>query len=138
MNSQPKLSDGLNECTKTNSVLASRQENGDWTFRDSQGDLKALDVLFSRYRRTLILVAFRMLGDHRQAEDAVRRCLQSAATRNMPRFKSEGAFRSWLFRVLIDVAWLILREREWATRLLRADRARIYPICPDVAWKLLS
>jgi DNA-directed RNA polymerase specialized sigma24 family protein len=98
-----------------------------------RGNLEALDVLFSRYRRTLLLVAYRVLGDDNQAEDAVQRCLQSAASRNVPRFENEGAFRSWLVRVLIDVALFILQEREWAARILRTDQARIYPINPEFA-----
>ena len=106
MNSQLKLGDRVNDCEGLS---------------NSEGNLEALNVLFLRYRRTLLFVAYRVLGDHNQAEDAVQRCLQSATTRNMPRFESEGAFRSWLVRVLIDVAWLILREREWSARALRTD-----------------
>jgi DNA-directed RNA polymerase specialized sigma24 family protein len=115
MNSQLKLGDRVNDCEGLS---------------NSQGNPEALNVLFLRYRRTLLLVAYRVLGDHNQAEDAVQRCLQSAAFRNVPRFETEGAFRSWLVRVLIDVALFILQEREWAARIVRTDLARIYPIDP--------
>jgi hypothetical protein len=98
------------ESAEMNPALTLRSE--DEILSNSQGNLEALDVLFSRYRRTLLLVAYRVLGDHNQAEDAVQRCLQSAASRHVPRFETEGAFRSWLVRVLIDVALLILQERE--------------------------
>lgn len=103
---------GRSESAEMNLVLALRSEDEGETFSNSQGNLEALDVLFSRYRRTLLLVAYRVLGDHNQAEDAVQRCLRSAS-RNVPRFENEGAFRSWLVRVLIDVALFILQEREW-------------------------
>jgi RNA polymerase sigma-70 factor, ECF subfamily len=116
MNSQLKLGDRVNDCEGLS---------------NSQGNLEALNVLFLRYRRTLLFVAYRVLGDHNQAEDAVQRCLQSAAYRNVPRFENEGAFRSWLVRVLIDVALFILQEREWASRIVRTDLARIYPIDPE-------
>jgi hypothetical protein len=119
------------ESEEMNPVLALRSEDEDEIFSNSQGNLEALDVLFSRYRRTLHLVAYRVLGDDNQAEDAVQRCLQSAASRNVPRFENEGAFRSWLVRVLIDVALFILQER--AARILRPDQARIYPINPEFA-----
>jgi DNA-directed RNA polymerase specialized sigma24 family protein len=115
------------------SVLTLRSEDEDETLSNSQWNLEAVDVLFSRYRRTLLLVAYRVLGDDNQAEDAVQRCLRSAASRNVPRFENEGAFRSWLVRVLIDVALFILQEREWAARILRTDQARIYPINPEFA-----
>ena len=101
------------ESAEMNPVLALRSEDEDEIFSNSQGNLEALDVLFSRYRRTLLLVAYRVLGDHNQAEDAVQRCLQSAGSRHVPRIETEGAFRSWLVRILIDVALLILQERKW-------------------------
>jgi Sigma-70 region 2 len=84
---------------------------------NSQGRIGALDLLLSQYRSTLSLVAYRVLGDQHLVEDAVQRCLLSAS-RDVPQFENEGAFRSWLVRVLIDEALLILHEREWATHIL--------------------
>jgi hypothetical protein len=153
MNRQPKLGDGVKDCeslrkwghwqrhdfpvrsesAEMKSALALRSEDEDEILSNSQGNLETLNVLFLRYRRTLLLVAYRVLGDHNQAEDAVQRCLQSAASGNVPRFENEGAFRSWLVRVLIDAALFILREREWATRTLSPDQARIYRIYPEFA-----
>ena len=57
----------------------------------------------SRCRGTLYLVAFRILDDQERAEEAVRNCL--LAISHLPAsFESEGAFRCWLIRVLIDEA----------------------------------
>ena len=92
--------------------------NKNETHSNSQGNLETLDVLLSRYRCTLLFVAYRVLGDQHLAEDAVQRCFLSAS-RNVPQFESEGAFRSWLVRVLIDEALLILHERESVTHILR-------------------
>jgi DNA-directed RNA polymerase specialized sigma24 family protein len=77
---------------------------------NSRGSLETLDVLLSRYRRLLSLIAYRVLGNHEQAEDAVRNCLR-AASDCAPRFDHEGAFRSWLARVLIDEAVTILNKQ---------------------------
>jgi hypothetical protein len=115
------------ESADVNSMSELRSEDEDQTVSNSQGNIKALDVLFSRYRRTLFLVAYRVLGDHNQAGDALQRCLQSASY-NVPQFENEGAFRSWLVRVLIDEALLILHGREWAARTFRTDRGWGYPI----------
>jgi len=71
---------------------------------------ETLDVLLSRYRRVLSLIAYRVLVNHTEAEDAVRNCL-SAAVDCAPRFDHEGAFRSWLARILIDEALLILHKK---------------------------
>jgi len=64
---------------------------------------------FSRYRPLLYSLACRVLGGIRSAENAVENCLRTAS-RNPPKFDSEGAFRSWLARVLIHEALAILRE----------------------------
>ena len=93
-----------------NAVLESQSRSEDEAFSHSQGDLEALDILFSRYRRALSLLAHRVLGNHEEAEDAVRNCLR-AASDCAPRFDHEGAFRSWLARVLIDEAVTILNKQ---------------------------
>ncbi|WP_084080106.1 sigma factor [Edaphobacter aggregans] len=69
---------------------------------NSQGNLEAL----SRYRRVLSLVAYRVLDNYEEAEDAVQNCLLAASC-NVPQFENEGAFRNWLVRVLIDEALAI-------------------------------
>jgi hypothetical protein len=81
-----------------------------WRSRNSQGSLEALDVLFSRYRRILSLVAYRVLDSHVEAEIAVQNCLL-AVSGNVPKFENEGAFRCWLVRVVIDEAVAILHRR---------------------------
>jgi RNA polymerase sigma-70 factor (ECF subfamily) len=85
--------------------LHSRKQ--DETLSNSQGSLEALDVLSSRYRHDLTLVAYRVLGNHAEAEDAVQNCLLTVSD-NIPKFEHEGAFRCWLVRVLIDEAVTIL------------------------------
>lgn len=88
----------------------------DETRSNWQENLDSLDVPFSRYRRVLYRVAYRLLGNHQEAKDAVRNCLL-AASRNAPRFESEGAFRSWLVRVLIDEALAILYKEKIGTTM---------------------
>jgi Sigma-70 region 2 len=85
--------------------LRSRKE--DETLSNSQASLEPMDVLFSRYRRVLSLVAYSVLADHAEAEDAVQNCLITVSG-NVPKFEHEGAFRCWLIRVLIDEAVAIL------------------------------
>jgi DNA-directed RNA polymerase specialized sigma24 family protein len=66
---------------------------------------------FSRCRRLLHFVAGRVLGGPERTEDVVENCWLKAS-RNPPRFEYEGAFRSWLVRVLIDEALAILRQNQ--------------------------
>ena len=64
---------------------------------------------FLRSYRILNFIACRVLGDEERALVAILNCCQ-AASRNPPHFEHEGAFRSWLVRILIDEALAILRE----------------------------
>src|SRR5215472_11590870 len=64
---------------------------------------------FSRSYRLLHLIACRVLGDEERAPLAIKNCWRSAS-RNPPWFEYEGAFRSWLVRVLIDEALAILQK----------------------------
>jgi hypothetical protein len=66
---------------------------------------------FLRAYRLLDFIACRVLCDKKRAQIAIRNCWQ-AASRNPPRFEFEGAFRSWLVRVLIDEALAILHESQ--------------------------
>jgi RNA polymerase sigma-70 factor, ECF subfamily len=74
------------------------------------GDNEAFNVLFSRYRRLLYRLAYRVLRNHEESEDAVQNCLLLAYCK-LPGFKHEGAFRSWLARILFNEAVSILRKR---------------------------
>ena len=62
----------------------------------------------------------RILGDEDRAFVAILNCWQTAS-RNPPRFEYEGAFRSWLVRVLIDEALAILHESQEEKDAVAAD-----------------
>jgi RNA polymerase sigma-70 factor (ECF subfamily) len=77
--------------------------------RESPEHAQGFASRFSRYRPLLYSLACRVLGDIRGAEDALENCWLTTS-HNPPEFNYEGAFRSWLARVLIDEALAILRE----------------------------
>jgi DNA-directed RNA polymerase specialized sigma24 family protein len=64
---------------------------------------------FCRCHRLLHFIACRVLGSSERADSAIENCWVRAS-RNPPRFEYEGAFRSWLVRVLIDEALAILSQ----------------------------
>lgn len=76
-----------------------------------QGNGDAFEILFSRYRPILYRLAHRILRNHEEAEDAVQNS-SLAAFRKLKSFKYEGAFRSWLARILVNEAITILRKRK--------------------------
>jgi len=69
------------------------------------------EARFSRCRKVLYFLACRVLGSPEQAHDVVENC-KVTASRNSPIFEYEGAFRSWLVRILIDEALAIVRHRK--------------------------
>jgi DNA-directed RNA polymerase specialized sigma24 family protein len=69
------------------------------------------ELQFSSCRELLHFIACRILTSVDQAEAAVRNC-RLTASRNPPRFQNEGAFKSWLVRILIDEATLLLRRKQ--------------------------
>jgi hypothetical protein len=66
---------------------------------------------FLRAYRLLDCIACRVLCDKKRAQIAIHNCWQTASC-NPPHFEYEGAFRSWLVRVLIDEALGILHESQ--------------------------
>jgi DNA-directed RNA polymerase specialized sigma24 family protein len=76
----------------------------------SRSQTEKLDEWFSRCRSTLEYTACLILADSKIAKSAVQNCWFKAA-RNPPGFESEGAFRSWLLRRVINEALHILHWR---------------------------
>jgi RNA polymerase sigma-70 factor, ECF subfamily len=98
-----------------------------------QGDRNAFEILFSRYRPILYRLAQRILRNHEESEDAVQNC-SLVAFRKMESFKYEGAFRSWLARILVNEAITILRKRKRTYSSLRSipqERAEAGDWLPD-------
>jgi hypothetical protein len=89
------------------------------TSGDSQSSLdqhSALsDIRFRRSYRLLHFIACRIFGEPEEAKKAVENCWHSASVR-APRCEYEGAFRSWLVRILIDEALLIPPEKPAKSR----------------------
>jgi DNA-directed RNA polymerase specialized sigma24 family protein len=69
------------------------------------------NVRFSRSQELLYFIARRVLGSNEAAKDAVQSCWLTAS-RNPPEFTYEGAFRSWLIRILIDEALAIRHSKQ--------------------------
>jgi DNA-directed RNA polymerase specialized sigma24 family protein len=88
-----------------------------------ESDPKIFEDRFARCHRLFHFLAARILGSQDEAGDAVRNC-RAAASRNPPSFESEGAFRSWLARILIDQARALLRRKQFS--LMRSPQESSY------------
>jgi RNA polymerase sigma-70 factor, ECF subfamily len=90
-----------------------------------EGEREALEELFSRCRIRLYNTAFRVLGNHEDAEDALQDALL-AAFRNLNRFEFRAQFSTWLTRIVVNAA-LMRRRRYRPDRMVSIDQT----LAPD-------
>jgi len=76
--------------------------------RSGNGD--AFGTLFERHRSKAYRIAFRILRNDHDAEDAVQRSFQRAFV-NLSRFRLESSFSTWMTRIAINEALMMLRQR---------------------------
>ena len=92
-------------------VAVGTQFNEEKLIRAGQkGDSQAVEVLFQRYHRPLFQTALRVLGNAEDAEDALQDGLLSAY-RNLKRFEGRSQFSTWLTRIAINSAQMIVRKK---------------------------
>jgi len=79
--------------------------------RSREDTQSTFDLQFSRCRKLLQFLALRILRCDEEADQAVKNCRLTASC-NPPAFTTDGAFKSWFVRILIDEATLMLRNRQ--------------------------
>jgi RNA polymerase sigma factor (sigma-70 family) len=79
------------------------------------GSSTAFGELYDRHRLRIYHTAFRILRNRQDAEDAVQRSFQRAFT-NLCRFREDSTFSTWVTRVAINDALMLLRQRRANTR----------------------
>src|SRR5215510_7264560 len=72
---------------------------------------KNFDRQFSRCKSMLKQIAERVLNGTEGVEEAMQRSYAAAASQRR-RFRSEGEFRRWLVRTMLNEALMILHEKE--------------------------
>jgi RNA polymerase sigma-70 factor, ECF subfamily len=70
----------------------------------------AFGELYERHRLQLFRYAFRILRNREDAEDTVQRSFQRAFT-NLARFREDSSFSTWMTRIAINEALMLLRKR---------------------------
>jgi RNA polymerase sigma-70 factor (ECF subfamily) len=78
--------------------------------RAQAGDTAAFDTLVERYADKVHRLTYKVLRHEEDAEDALQDAFLSAY-RNLPRFKGESTFSTWLYRVAMNAALMRLRKR---------------------------
>ncbi len=83
-------------------------------FSNPEDETQAFHERFLRCRGLLYFVASRVLDGGEGVDEAVENCFFTAVC-NPQASESEGGFRSWLLRILIDEALQILRQKKGAS-----------------------
>jgi RNA polymerase sigma-70 factor (ECF subfamily) len=77
------------------------------------GEPEAFNMLVRRWERHIYGLTLRMLGRHEEAKDATQETFLSAY-RNLPRFRGEAKFSSWIYRIALNICNTRLRSRSKA------------------------
>lgn len=79
--------------------------------RARAGDREAFGQLVKSYHRRVYITAYRMMGNHDDANDVVQEAFVRAM-RGLGSFDMRSDFFTWLYRVVINVALNQLRQRK--------------------------
>ncbi len=80
------------------------------------GSSNAFGELYERHRLRIYRTAFRILRNPQDAEDAAQRSFQRVLT-NLARFREDAPFTTWVTRIAINEALMLLRQRRTDTPL---------------------
>jgi RNA polymerase sigma factor (sigma-70 family) len=80
------------------------------------GRSNAFGELYERHHLRAYRTAFRILHNGKDAEDAAQGSFQHAFT-NLDKFREESAFSTWVTRIAINEALMLLRQRRITTPL---------------------
>lgn len=89
-------------------------EDFDLVDRACAGEDLVYGILMDRYKRSVFHTVLRMVRNEDDAEDLTQEAF-AKAFRNLPRFRKEFAFSTWLFRIAINNALDFLRKRRLRT-----------------------
>ncbi len=78
--------------------------------RFRKGEAAAFDALVVRHRAGIYRLAYRLLGTHEDADDLAQEAFLRAY-RSLARFRGESSFRTWMTRILINLAINARRSR---------------------------
>jgi len=90
------------------------------------GDARAFEVLVRRYQRAVLTIALRFARDLDDAEDLAQRAFINAA-RRAGGWRG-GSFKSWLFRIVVNLSKNYLRD---TARFDRSEEAQEHEAPPS-------
>ncbi|WP_329493575.1 RNA polymerase sigma factor [Kitasatospora herbaricolor] len=89
---------------------AAEQEDRLLAIRAGEGDDDAFATLVERHVDGLLALAGHLMGNRHDAEDSVQEAFLSA-WRRLPQFRGDAAFRTWMYRIVTNRCFSVLRSR---------------------------
>ncbi len=100
------------------------------------GDARAFETLVRRYQRPVLAIARRFARDEDDAEDLAQRAFINASNRAAG--WRGGSFKSWLFRIVVNLAKNHLRDMARFDRSDEAQEREAEPTAPDVEERIAA
>lgn len=95
--------------------------------RCQRGDMHAFKKLYDSYHQPMLRVAYRMLGQQQDAEDAVQTAFIKAH-RGIHTFRFQAKFSTWLFQILSNVCLDAIRvQKKHRSENIDVDAQSITP-----------
>ena len=114
-------------------VDAERQDpDGELVARSLRGDGPAFDALVLRHRQAVYRLAYRLLGNHEEADDVSQEAFVRAF-RSLSGFRGDASFRTWITRITINVALGARHARIATVPIEQAPAPRKEPAGPEAA-----
>jgi len=76
-------------------------------------DTRAFEVLVERHERKIFSITQRITRNREDAEDVVQQSFQKAFI-HLKKFEGQALFSTWLTRIAINEARMLLRRRRWS------------------------
>jgi RNA polymerase sigma-70 factor (ECF subfamily) len=92
----------------------------EWLIAAREGDPRALERFFHAYQAQVYTLCLRLLGRAEEAEDATQAAFVQAF-RGLHRFGGRSSVKTWLYRIAMNEALMILRRRRNAPTALDDD-----------------
>jgi RNA polymerase sigma-70 factor, ECF subfamily len=101
-------------------TLEAPEGEAEWLAAARVGDPRALERFFHAYQAQVYTLCLRLLGCAEEAEDATQATFVQAF-RALARFQGRSSVKTWLYRIAMNEALMLLRRRRHAPIMLDAD-----------------
>lgn len=76
-----------------------------------EGDESAFNLLFEKYKRKIYLIAYRLLGNHEDANDITQETLIKIY-KELKNFRNESSLYTWIYRITINLSLNLLKKKK--------------------------